>query len=398
MDHHFFILNNLENFLLYELQPARIAETLTLKPATEWVSLFEQECRNAIQNLKDCRYRLSAADFLRHMQLTYADTLDVISCIRSYERSLAVTPDLDLLSFYPLLVISIQTVLTYIEGQANFCTDPVQRIPGPQLEQELSDLQQQNLLLRARYRSRDIDPALQEILNGHLDQFFARSACSYRDLLYTKKLMQGLAQSLAQGKSADYSMQLISRLICLNFNQPEFYEYVQATISCRVDEEERPERKASALRFYSKEIQTLLCKPHIALHPDAEAIQTSLLRFLAAELDFYAHGLAVGQALAPHPGLAEPADRPKKIRIQSNVHEIGTWIQLLMQTQMVASDPVSLKELLRSVVDNFSSIGSDQISLESLTKRVYERDSRSAARLKKTLERMIEILDRDYLN
>jgi len=60
MDTNFFILSNLENFLLYELQPACISDTLALKPASEWIGLFEQECRDAIKRLKDYHYGLSA--------------------------------------------------------------------------------------------------------------------------------------------------------------------------------------------------------------------------------------------------------------------------------------------------------------------------------------------------
>ena len=398
MDTNFFILSNLENFLLYELQPACISGTLALKPASEWIGLFEQECRDAIKRLKDYRYGLSAADFLRHLQLTYADTLDMIGCIRTYERSLEDSPDLELVAFYAVLIAAVRKVLVYIEGQSSFCRDLAQFVPNEQLEVQLAELHQENLLLRARYKSREIDPALQEILNGHLDRFIGRGACNYRDLQYTKKLMQGLAQSLAQGKSADYTMQLISRLICLNFNKPDFYEYVKASISRRIEDESRPERRSSALRFYSKEIQTLLCKPHIALKPDSETIQTSLLRFLAAELDFYRQGFPLSEPGAAIEEPAAPSERTKKIRINSNVHEIGTGIQLLMQTKMIASDPASLKETIRSVVENFSSIGSEEISTVSLTRRVYERDSRSAAKLKKKLEEMIEFLDRDYLN
>ena len=398
MDHNYFILNNLENFLLYELQPARVAGTLALKPASEWIGLFEQECRAAIQNLKACRYQLSAADFLRHIQLTHADTMDVIGCIRTYERSLEGTPDLNLLAFYPMLVTAIQTVLSYIEGQASFCSDPAQLVPAQELETQMLDLREHSLILRARFKSREVDPELQEILIETLDQFMACTSCSYQDLWYTKKLMRGMAQNLSQSKAADYTMQLISRLICLNFNEPKFYDYVRAKINRLIDHEARLERKCSALRFYSKEIQTLLCKPHLALKPEFEAIQTSLLRFLAAELNFQIEGLPAG-ALAPGPDSpAGQVPKPEKLRLQTNVHQLGMWIQLLMQTRMVPNEPIAIKNLLQWVADNFSTIGSDQISRESLSRRLYDKDPLVAAKLKVTLQQMIETLDRDYLN
>lgn len=398
MDTNFFILGNLENFLLYELQPARLPETLALKPASEWIGLFEQECRNAIRSLKDCRYRLSAGDFLRHSQLTYADTLDLLGCIRTYERSLAEeTPDLERLAFYPMLVAALRKVLVYIEGQSSFCRDLTQFVPAEQLEAQQAELHQQNLLLRARYKSRDIDLTLQEILNKYLEGFIARSACSYQELQYTKKLMQGMAQSLAQGTSADYTMQLISRLICLNFNKADFYEYVKASISRRIEDEQRPERRSSALRFYSKEIQTLLCKPHIALKPESESIQTSLLRFLAAELEFSNQTPPAGPDGLAMDGALVQANPKEKLRILTNVHLLGMGMQLLMQTRMLANDAGSVKDCLRLVCDNFRTIGSERISMESLSRRLYDKDPRVAAQLKEKLLLMIDVLDRDYL-
>jgi hypothetical protein len=406
MNHNYFILSTLENFLVYELQPDRIAGTLAKKPASEWIGLFEQECRGAIQNLKACRYQLSAADFLRHMQLTYADTLDVIGCLRNYERRLEQSgdpeqrADLDLFAFYPALVGPIKTVLVYIEGQSSFCYDPIQLVPAQELEAQLADLRQQNLVLRARYKSRDIEPALQQILNEHLDGFLSRHSCSYQELQYTRKLMGSIGQCLAQSRTSDYSLQLISRLICLNFNKTNFYEYVKASITQRIEQEQRPERKSSALRFYSKEIQTLLCKPHLALKPDSEAIQASLLRFLAAELDFYTQSLPDGAELpaTDAPAANGLAVQPAKLQILTNVHELGMWMQLLMQVRMIANDAGSVKDWLRFVCGNFRSIGSERISMESLSRRLYDKDPRVAAKLKEKLLLMIEVLDRDYLS
>jgi hypothetical protein len=404
MNYNYFILSNLENFLLYELQPDRITGTLAFKPASEWIVLFEQECRGAIQNLKACRYQLSAADFLRHMQLTYADTLDVIGCIRNYERSLEQSVNLeqcadqDLIAFYPSLIRPIQTVLVYIEGQSAFCYDPIQLVPAQELEAHLADLRQQNLVLRARYKSKDIEPGLQQILNEHLDGFVARNSCSYQELQYTKKLMGSIGQCLAQSKTPDYSMQLISRLISLNFNKTNFYDYVKASIIQRIDQEERPERKSSALRFYSKEIQTLLCKTHLALKPESEAIQVSLLRFLAAELDFSNQSLPAAPSGRVADEVIAQANKTDKLQIQTNVHELGMWMQLLMQVRMIANDAGSVKDWLRFVCANFRSIGSERISMESLSRRLYDKDTRVAAKLKERLLLMIEVLDRDYLS
>ena len=396
MDTNFFILNNLENFLLYELQPARISETLTLKPASEWIGLFEQECRYAIKSLKEIRYRLSAADFLRHLQLTYVDTLDIMGCIRTYERSLDETPDLDLLAFYPMLLTAVQTVLVYIEGQSSFCYDPIQLIPAQELEVQLADLRQQSLVLRARYKSRDIEPGLQQLLNEHLDGFVERHSCSYQQLQYTNKLMSSIAQCLGQSRTSDYSMQLISRLICLNFNKTSFYDYVKASITQRIEQEQRPERKASALRFYSKEIQTLLCKPHLALKPEGEAIQVSLLRFLTAELAYNQSLPTVDSPAVDTP--VAPPDKSSKLQILTNVHVLGMTMQLLMQQRWIANDPGDVKGFLQLVCENFRTVGSDKISMDSLSRRLYEKDPRVAALLKEKLLLLVETLDRDYLN
>jgi hypothetical protein len=549
-----FILNNIKNFLVYELNPDALAETLALTPASEWVLLFEKECKSAILNLSSRRYQMSEADYLRHVQMNYADTLKLIACLRTYDQErlnnqrlvqdqaalkdkamvkdeamlkdqitlkdqatiedqamlidLAALKDLrtidqeerknfqdatlqlypQLTHLYPQLTLKIHVVLREMECLYSNCQEPARLLTNYDLAFELEDIRQQSLVLKAKLKSQEVDPALQKILNDHCDRILALTRCSYQDLSYTKELLEELLRILAlpgakdatlmkaQGtdglgaqrsaslgsanladnsemlkgslqlskesamlasnaaklrkdsaslktpnfgmpRGQDSTMLMREGLIRMNFNKAVFYDYCKAQMLAMVDQEEQQEQRCSVLRFQRKEIQSLLSRTTPGLHPAAETLKTSLLATLEAELDFSEAeisrntiGTRLGSAelqssasgfpelLSNGMGGSESAFQLLKLKLNTNIHMFGLIIQLLHQRGVFITDKTGMMGTLRFFTRHFSTVGQDNLSLDSLQKRASEKNTVEAAGLLVILEDLIVTLKRDYLN
>jgi hypothetical protein len=359
MNERRFVLNNIENFLTFELHPDSISGVIPLKPASEWIEFCERECRAAIGTLKNLRYQLSADDFMRHIQLSYADTVVLIDCLSNYEEMLeSADPPHELCGFYARLIASIETVIAYLEHSSDNCHELTQSPPDYTLKLQLEGIRQNALVLQAKFKSKAVDPLLQAIITAQLDGISQRRSCSYQQLNYTKNLMEGLSKCLSRNHTEDWTMVLIRCLISLNFNAPAFYDYCRQVLTAVVDKEGRLDRQCSALRFYSKEIETELPRPNLALNPEAPHIKTTLLNFLAAELRFREDEL-LKQPDASEPGIQAVSVEAKasKLKLNTNVRAMGICINLLTQVEVIILEKSGLKGVLGFFARHFSSAG-----------------------------------------
>jgi hypothetical protein len=399
MDDRSFILNNIENFLNIELGPDSVCETLALKPASEWVLFCDSECRRAIKRLKGLRYQISAADYNRHIHLNYADTMLLIDRIREYDLQMKTSAAADdLFEFYSDLISPISTVVLYMKHSTNNCYEGSQLLPEHEWQLEFEAIRQQSLVLQAKLKSKDIDLALQKIVIEQLDAVLQLKACSYQKLSYTNCLIAGLIKSLTQATAEDWTMVLTRSLIALNFNEPAFYDYCKQSLTALANKEQEAGRQCSVLRFYAKEIQSLLPKQDLALVPEAQEIKKSLIDFLDAELRFREDELLKELTYAEKPVQASPVVSTSKLKLNTSMRQIAICINILMQLGVFILEKSGIKGVLGFVAANISTIGSENLSIDSLQKRVSEKNTAASLGLLKILEEMILILKRDYLS
>jgi hypothetical protein len=406
MNERSFILNNIEHFLSFELHPNNISRVLPLKPSSEWIQTCDNECKIAISNLKGLRYQLSADEFIRLLQLNYADTLSLIDCVRNYELTLRKSDPADEINgFYPALIASIQSVLMYMEGTGTNCPEPTCLLPEYEFQLQLEEIRQQSLVLRAKFRSKEIKLTLQQIVNDQLESFLQLKTCSYKQLSYTQKLLAGILGCLLQHKTDDWNMALARCLIIYNFNDAAFYEYMKLRLTALAEQEQHPGKQCSILRYYSKEIQTELPLSNLALHAEVEHIKMSILKFLEAELRFREDDLMKQSCPAEaevQASARESASNLKlnsnKLKLNTNVRQLGIGVNILMQLKILVLEKSGIKGLLGFFVTNISTVGSENLSIDSLQKRVSEKNTAAALGLLKILEQMIVILRRDYLS
>ncbi len=399
MNHRRFILIAIENFLNAELHPAAIHETLVLKPQSYWEQVFEAECTAAVRVLKELRYQIPAAECTRHKQLVYVDASGMIGLLKMFEKTqfdvdgAAYSPH----SLYTAVIPFLERVIRYIESTGNDYMEPDTVVPDHHLHIWREEIRQRHLVLRAKMKSREIDPALQEIINHHLERFLQDTFTSYQQLQYNRSLIDALSELLSSNKSGNRDTRMINKLVVLNFNQPAFYEYCTGNIAAALKQEQSPERKCAQLRWYVKELKSLMPKPAVALEPTTPSLRKMILAYLSAELNYREAKFSAA------PPAALPVDAPtvskpdimgkiEKLGINANMRSMSVVLQYFVRENFFQVDKGGIKRILQFFADHFSTIGTETLSVQSMQKRFSEKNDTATLAVIQVLEKMISAL------
>jgi hypothetical protein len=405
MNHRRFILIAIENFLNAELHPAAIHETLTLKPQSYWEQVFEAECTAAVRVLKELRYQIPAADCTRHKQLVYVDASGILGLLKMFEKTQydadggTSAPH----SLYTAVIPFLEMVVRYIESTGGDCMEPGTLVPGHHLDLRREEIRQQHLVLRAKMKSREIDPALQHIINHHLEGFQNDTFTRYQQLQYNRSLMDGLSELMSSNKTGNWTTRMINKLVTLNFNQTAFYEYCSGSIAAALEQEQSAERKCSRLRWYVKELKCLMPAPLMALEPDTLSLRKLLLAYLSAELNYHEAKLPAAESAALPGEAAATAMRDgtvrlagtgkiEKLQLNASMRTLCVGIQYLVLINFFQVEKGGIKRILQFFADHFSTIGTETLSVQSMQKRFSEKNDAAILAVIHVLEKMVSAL------
>lgn len=392
MNHRRFILSAIEDFLNAELHPAAIHETLALKPQSYWEHVFEAACTSAVRVLKELRYQIPAAECTRHKQLVYVDAFGIIGLLKLFEKTQSdgggtYPPH----SLYSAVIPFLETVVRYIESTGNDCMEPGTLVPEHYLHIQLDEIRVQHLILRAKMKSREIEPALQHIINHHLEGFLNHKFTRYRQLQYNRGLVEGLCELMSLNRTDNWTPRMINKLVILNFNQPAFYDYCTGSIAAALEQEQSPERKCSRLRWYVKELKSLMPKPFIALDPDTPSLRKLILAYLSAELDYLDLKLP-GREAAVVPAKADARGKIEKLQLNASMRTLCVGIQYLVLVNFFQTEKGGIKNILQFFADHFSTVGTETLSVQSMQKRFSEKNDAATLAVLHVLEDMVSEL------
>jgi hypothetical protein len=391
----YYILNNVEKLFYQMQQPEHLSGTMALKTAAEWMLAFERECQAAVQTIKEIRYELSEKELIRYIQLIYRDLIALIDRMRRFEHDFPQGVHEEIFS---RLIPMLEVVLHYLESISDRCYEPAQRVPDHQFKLRVEELRLQSLVLRAKFRSKTIDADLQAVVLGYLEGFMRLKSSSYQQLHYTQELLTELIDSLSTAAEGDLTKFLILKLIVLNFNSYLYYNYCKHRLAFLMTQEPNPKMQISRLRYFSKEVQTCIAITKSAMDSNAETVKQSLTNLLDAEIRYReCKSETIGREASQQMGAAA-ISTGEKLVLNSNMHQLALIIGILSKMNAFLLDKSGMKGLLGFFVRHVSTIGSKDLSIISLQKRVSDRNSPACLSLLALLEQMIVILKRDFLS
>jgi hypothetical protein len=402
-----FILNKIQLLLEQDWNPACIEDTLKQKPLPELLNLLSTIRKDAIMVMKNFQYELTVKSFKEFAQRNYSDLfrlIDEVKLLQQGESFKSGTENAQ--AFYQMLTLSLQSVSNYLESIGIRSMGPEELLPEFFRESRQELLRAESLVLQARWKSNAANPALLVILCRFFQTLIEQKDFTQHELDYAEKLMAALKKVLIRQLNASYDAPLIGRLISMNFNSSEFYNFCTEHVKAKIEAESAMKLKLRAINWHYKDLKQLRAEEGIALNLYQRPLKSSLLDFMKAEIRYLegeleAEHTAVVLSERPAHHVQIPATTVGQgfqlIYIDSNAQELALVVQLMMMQKVLLPGTGGIKEISTFFCNHFRTKSGEKLSAASLTKRLREAHPATCRAVKHALEDMLRILETDLM-
>lgn len=387
------------DLLCTDFSPSNIAATLQTQDINDLKQEISIEVLRIINEFKNVTCRNCEEYHLeRYIQAHQREAINLIDITGQYIKSM----DGELLgqrifdqanSLYLTTITALESILNYIEKEQckyfdlSLCVPDTYRIGSAELLS--SDLN----VLKAKLKSKAIDPALQQIIVDYIINYCARQSCSYKQLIYTKLIMSSLLDQLSVNRDIEWDKKIMVNLIYLNFNTVSFITYCKRYIALSVAEEPTFEKQTAKYSWYVKEIKKIHLKPNIAYKAHRKSISELLLDFISLE---QLHILEIQSQITEKQPVMDLTERSEKsdlkLAVNLNVHQLALFTELFIRTKILPIEKGKIMATMNFFSQHITTIGTDQISALSLNKS-RKPNPRTTEWMKEILHTMLKVLD-----
>jgi hypothetical protein len=219
---------------------------------------------------------------------------------------------------------------------------------------------------------------LENILSGILT---AHKNITYGQQAYMDYMLDSLTEQVQRIESGLEVLDIILRIISLNYNHPGFYEFCCTYFSKEVERCEEISAQYTTLNFIKKCINQISPLTAQKYSPDLPSIQDSLLKFISSELDYLNSMDNIGAHLHQH-GLLD--DRYK---VTLTVRQLAIFIHLQVEANIIISETPKL--LHEYIAKHYRTNETDRISAKSFKNAYY---SASTEDLEKVIDKIVTML------
>jgi hypothetical protein len=402
-----FILNKIELLLELDWNPASIENTLKQQPLPELLNLLSTLSKEAIMTLKSFQYELTVKSFKELAQRNYSDLFrvrDRVKLLQQPESFKGLSKNAQ--AFYQMLTLSLESVLNYLESLGIRSMEPEALLPEFFRESRQEILRQESLVLQAKWKSHAADPTLLTLLCAFFQNLIGKKDFTQQELAYAEKLMAALKKMLIRQQNGNSDLPLISKLICLNFNSPEFYDLCINRVKEKVEAESTVKRKLTAMNWHYKDLKQLRLEEGITFDLSQRPLKSSLLDYMKAEIRYLEGELEVEKMEAALPEFpashtqtpaATANDEPQVIYFDANAPELALTVRLLIQRNVLLKGAGGIKEISTFICNHFRTKSGEKLSADSLVKRFREVHPATCRAVKNALEDMLRILETDLM-
>ncbi|WP_316846452.1 hypothetical protein [Pedobacter psychrodurus] len=220
----------------------------------------------------------------------------------------------------------------------------------------------------------NLENTLKEIMTTHKNTTYGQ-----RD--YMESFLDTLREQMEKIEAGIELLDIILRMISLNYNHPLFYEFCCTYFSREVERCEEISAQYTTLNFIKKSINQTSPSNSQKYNPDLPAIQESLLKFIASELDYLNSMDSIGAHLHQH-GLLD--DRYK---VTLTVRQLAIFIHLQVEANIIITETPKL--LHEYIAKHYRTNETDRISAKSFKNAYY---SASTEDLEKVIDKIVTML------
>jgi hypothetical protein len=220
----------------------------------------------------------------------------------------------------------------------------------------------------------NLEDIFKEILTAHKNINYGQQA-------YMDYMLNTLTEQVQRIESGLEVLDIILRIISLNYNHPDFYEFCCNYFSKEVERCEEISAQYTTLNFIKKCINQSAPLTAQKYNRHLPSIQDSLLKFISAELDYLNAMDNIGAHLHQH-GLLD--DRYK---VTLTVRQLAIFIHLQVEANIIISETPKL--LHEYIAKHYRTNETDKISAKSFKNAYY---SASTEDLEKVIDKIVTML------
>lgn len=278
-------------------------------------------------------------------------------------------------------------ILEFIEEYFDRYFDHSEKVPAAYLDISRNEIRLSFAVIEKIFSSRkDIDKKLITILIKNFRDFCEDTSgnFSYNDLVYQKELVKELLGLQQVPKDTDAGALLTELLLSINFNSPDFVQYLAADITASLAEVKQPVKKMEILLEKQKEYQLLRLPSLKGLYPGFASVKDIILLTLEKEMEC-SRDLQQKEQPFTGSGKQELVSVPFR----------GAEIYLLHKSFIDAGGAPNeiYKSLLEKTAPHLANKTQKGFSAESMVKYSDKVDPESKENVKRFLQKMIRNID-----
>jgi|GEM_PF-2536506 len=392
-------LESFGNLLSTDLQPFNICTTFQRKTIDHLKQEISIEMRRVINELKNVTCRNYEEYHLeRYIQTHQREAIKLMNVTSMYKEEL----DQEHLeqyfyeqasSLYIAMIFALGSILDHIEKEQWKYFDLGLSVPDSDRIGSARLLNDNLNVLKAKLKSKAIDPILQQIILDYITTHCARESCSYQQLIYAKLIMDNLLLLLSVNRDIDWNKKIMVVLIYLNFNKVSFFTYCKRYVAISVASELTFVAQTGKFSWYIKEIKKMHLKPNVAYKHRRPPLSESLLTYIDLEL---LHMLEVQIQVPEKQPVMDLTERAEKLdfklALNMTVDQLALFVELFMRLKIFPIEKGKTMTTMNFFTQHVTTIGTDQISALSLNKR-RKPNGRTIEWMKETLKVMRKVLD-----
>lgn len=335
--------------------------------------------------------------FIQHHQSQIIRLADKVVTVIDKEESLNIreisigNTGLDLCK---VLLRGFEELLYYIETYFSKYFDQDQKIPDAYALISAKEFREKIVVLRRLVKERGVDNELSEIALYPIVQFIAKQekqSITFRRLIYMKYLMQEMIKILEAVSNSNYSESIRQCLIYLNHNHFHFIQHLTKRIQSAVEDLPSSCAQIEYMLHEMKKLKQTQVKPSFSYKSTRDPVVNIISNWLLEEV-YYTEKKHQLTLMMPPAG--KEINQPSaKIKTIFSVSQLAYFTRLLKETGVIKNE--SKSELFRLFSSHFSSIQSDNISVESFRSKFFAFEKSTVTHVQHVLNKLVEQSEKD---
>lgn len=288
------------------------------------------------------------------------------------------------------LIDCVDFLLQFIETQFPKYFDREVKIPEAKRLQMAPEIKRTLKFLQTSFMVNGVpDELINHVCQPMEDYFLPVTVVNYREYYFIKDLQHELLLLAKHKAPNNYTEQICNRLLFLNFNSLQFFNYYIEKLS---DSSNKYETTQELIEFFSMEmklINQVIVKPGSVYKSELPSLCDQIGTWLGEEIYF----LEKKQQLLQLPlGPALKTDIGPKVHTSLPVAHLSLVIRLLLDANLIKNKNAA--ELLKRVAGSFRTDKCEHISEDSLRNKFYNFDDHTVDQVKDVIKGLMGVVMR----